>query len=239
MTTTLTSQAVMAAINSSWKEAIRLNTKILSLDSHDIEALNRLAYAYMETGDCDRAQKYYKKVLSYEPYNPIAQRNLKRMIESGGSTPHKSCQKSAAVASIFLEEPGKTKVVIAIKLAGKAALNRLRPGDGLTLIPKKHFIAIHDERDVYIGSLPDDISFRLLEFIKKGNLYACHVRSVDKNYLCVFLREIFRSAKLKNAVSFCLKSEQRDNKTKERGDKEENEEEIVDNYEEKDSGESI
>jgi len=239
MTNLLTSQAVMAAINSSWKEAIKINAKILSEDPQDIEALNRLAYAYLETGDCNRAQKHYKKVLIFEPYNPIAQRNLKRMIESGSMFPRKGSKKSASVASFFLEETGKTKVVIAIKLAGKTVLNRLRTGDLLTLVPKKHFIAIHDERDIYIGSLPEDISFRLIEFIKKGNKYDCYVRSVDKNYLCVFLKEISRSNKLKNVISFCPKFEVKDLKNKERPEKEEAEEEITENFEEKEMGVSI
>lgn len=239
MTTTLISSAVMAAINFSWEEAVKLNTKILSEDPSDIEALNRLAYAFLELGKGDQAQKYFKKVLCRDPYNPIAQRNLKRIIEAGNMTPRKGKQKNISIASIFLEEPGKTKVVNAVKLAGKGVLNKLRPGDLLILVPKRHYISLNDEREVYVGSLPDDISFRLREFMSKGNLYECYVRSVDKNYLNVFLREIFRSSKLKNVISFCAKTETKFLKNKEQLLKEESEEETAEVFEEKEEGESL
>lgn len=239
MKTTLISSAVMAAINCSWEEAVKLNAKILFEDPDNIETLNRLAYAYMELGNCGRAQKYYKKTLSFDPYNPIAQRNLKKIIESGNPSPRKGGQKNASIASLFLEEQGKTKLVSAVKLAGKGILNRLRPGDLLTIVPKKHCIALNDEKKVYIASLPDDISFRLKEFINKGNQYECYVRSVDTNYLSVFLREVFRSNKLKNTVSFCAKIKTRDKKNQEQPAMEADEGETTESFEEKEGGESV
>lgn len=230
MTTSLSFKAISAALNSSWQKAIEVNEQILNEDPKDIDALNRLAYAHLEMGKSQKAHLLYKKVLLIDPYNPIALKNIARVKEFRG-TFHKSSfsQKPRTLATVFLEEPGKTKVVNLLKLGSKSVLVLLRIGDSLTLSPKKHYITVLDRDQNYVGSLPDDISFRLIDFIRRGNKYEVFVRSVEKNMVLVFLRETFRSSRMKNISSFLSKGETTESRTQNRDIAEE---ESLDNKEE-------
>ena len=78
-TTILYQQAIDAALDSQWEEALKLNKKIIKLEPQNVDALNRQAKAYMELGKPTLAKKYYTEVLKIDPYNPIAQKNLKMM----------------------------------------------------------------------------------------------------------------------------------------------------------------
>lgn len=207
MDISLSLQAVNAALNSSWNTAIDCNEKILKKDPDDIAALNRIAYAYLELGNVNKAQKYYRLVLKIDSYNQIALKNIKKIKES--SFPKKSIERKRTTLpmSIFLEEPGKTKVVGLLKLASKNVLVSLRPGDNAILKPKKHYIVVEDCQENYLGSLPDDLSFRLLKLIKIGNQYEAFVRSSSKNSLFVFIKETFRSKRLNNTPSFVCKND--------------------------------
>ena len=68
------SSAIQAALSQNWKEAIRLNLAILKQTKHDIDALSRLAYAYLKSGSIKEAKKTYEKVLSLDQYNKIAEK---------------------------------------------------------------------------------------------------------------------------------------------------------------------
>jgi tetratricopeptide (TPR) repeat protein len=77
--TSLPAAAVAAALSQNWKEAIRINTTILKARKDDVDALSRLAFAYSKTGQLTLARKTYEKVLSYDEYNQIAQKNIKKL----------------------------------------------------------------------------------------------------------------------------------------------------------------
>src|SRR3990167_3655289 len=72
-------QAIDAALDSKWELALKLNKQIIKLDPQNIDALNRLAKAQIELGKINLAKKYYSEVLKIDPYNPIALKNLKIM----------------------------------------------------------------------------------------------------------------------------------------------------------------
>jgi len=213
MTNTLNQSAVLAALNSSWDQAIIYNKKILKEDPRNIDALNRLAYAYFESGNPTKAQFHYRQVLKKDPFNPIALRNLQRIREFSNQKFVPKEKRISPPMSVFLEEPGKTKLVSLVKIAAKSVLSQVRPGDFLYLSPKNHTIAIVDSQKKYLGILPDDLSFRLIKFIKGGNKYEVYVRSVSKNSLLVFLREVFRSSRYNDVPSFLSKTENLPQKT--------------------------
>jgi len=50
--------------------------------------------------------------------------------------------------------------------------------------------------------LPDDVAFRLLRLIKAGNNYSVCIKSVTKNGISVFIREIKRGKKYYSQPSF-------------------------------------
>jgi tetratricopeptide (TPR) repeat protein len=204
----LHSQAIKAALNSSWTEAITINQQIIETDPNNIDALNRLAHAFFETEDYPKAKKYYGQVLENDPYNPIASKNLKILQcfkddELKTKNGHNGINHFARVSpSLFLQEPGKTKVVNLLKVAEPQKLSQTYCGMQVEFVIKNRGITITDSYGTYLGVLPDDISHTLLKLIKGGNKYATYVKSVKVNGLSILIRETFRSAKFRNQPSF-------------------------------------
>lgn len=196
-------QAIEAALNSRWEEALKVNKKILKLDPQNVDALNRQAKAYLELGRCNLARKYYTEALKFDPYNPIALKNLK-IIKSAKSNGQNSiiCNQSKLSPSLFLQEPGKTKVVNLLKIAEPQKLSHTFCGMKVEMLIKNRGITIVDTLGNYLGVLPDDISHHLLRLFKGGNKYELFVKSVRVNSLAIIIRETFRSKRFKNQPSF-------------------------------------
>ncbi len=206
---TLYRQAINAALESRWDEALTLNLEIIKSEPQNVDALNRLGKAYMELGNNSEAKKYYTQALEYDSYNPIASKNLK-IIESckenGQLLPHHgnglaNGQKKLS-PSVFLQEPGKTKVVNLLKVAEPAKLLQAYCGMSVALIMKNRKLAVVDDQGSYLGVLPDDVSHNLLRLIKGGNKYEVLIKSIKVNGLSVMIRETFRSKRFKNQPSF-------------------------------------
>lgn len=193
--------AIKAALRQNWKEAIRINTSLLKKDKTDIESLNRLAFAYLKTGELSLSKRTYQKVLKLDPYNQIALKNFKRL----GNLKRKDILKKggAQISPLFfLEEPGKTKIASAINLAPLPTLSSVSPGQEVYLKARNHVVEIRDEKKAYLGALPDDLSFRLIHLLAAGNRYQVIVKGAGKNFLTVILREIFRAKRFSQYPSF-------------------------------------
>lgn len=201
--------AINAAIDSNWEEAIKINQKILSINSDNVEALNRLGKAQLYMGRKDKAQNTYKQVLKIDPYNIIARKNFEKISKSGGVLKNgtangngKDNHSQVNLSTVFLFEPGKTKIVNLINLAPPAVLASLNCADRTNLAPKKHFIHITSNDGVYLGALPDDLAHKLIALISAGNQYEAYVKCVTTKILTVLIRETYRSEKFANQPSF-------------------------------------
>ncbi len=198
---TLKSQAINTALVGDWPNAISINQLILEEDPNDIDTLNRLAFAFLSSGNPKDAKNLYEKVLMLDMKNPIAIRNLKRLHDVNLK------RTTITINNLFIEEPGKTKVMDLINIADKKVIAHLRSGEKLDLRIKRSKIFAYDLEDQFIGMLPDDICQRLIKFITSGNEYEAYVRTVDNNKISVFLREVKRVTKFKNQPSFVSASE--------------------------------
>lgn len=196
-------QAIEAALDSRWEEALQINKKIIKIDPQNIDALNRQAKAYLELGKSSLAKKYYTEVLTIDPYNPIAQKNLKMMksFKSNGQN-YVSCSSARLSPSLFLQEPGKTKLVNLLKVAEPQKLASAFCGMKVEMAIKNRKITIIDLNGNYLGVLPDDISHHILRLFKGGNKYDLFVKSVRVNSLSIIIKETFRSKRFKNQPSF-------------------------------------
>ncbi len=195
--------AIDAALDSRWEEALKLNKKIIKLEPQSIAALNRQARCYMELGKNNLAKKYYQSVLKFDPYNPIALKNLKivKAFKSDGFH-HAIDGQVKLTPELFLQEPGKTKVVTLLKVAEPKTLSKMFPGMQVNMTVKNKKIIIVDSDKSYLGVLPDDICHHLIRLLKGGNKYSLIIASVRVNSLSVLIREIFRSKRFKNQSSF-------------------------------------
>lgn len=196
--------AIRAAINQNWEKAIEINKKIIKENKKNIVALNRLAHAYYQTGEVKKANETYKQVLEIDNFNPIANKNIKRLNKAKRIKPNnkKRSNNFYNSGSMFLEEPGKTKLVSLVRLAQPSILAQTNPAQPVILEPKKRTISIIDENETYLGTIPEDLSLKLIKFIKGGNQYQAFVKNVDHQKLEIFIKETIRGKKFTNDPSF-------------------------------------
>lgn len=196
----LESSAIDAFLTSDWEKALKLNKKILQNDPNDIQALNRFSFVCLKLGQKEKAKKGFSLVLKLDPLNSVAKRNLE-FIKSNPTN-----LKGEAIihggTDAFLEEPGKTMTVKLVRLAPWSNLCQVQVGENLSLSSKRRLVAITRMKTIYLGSLPEDLSARLLVLIKAGNEYGVLAKSVSKNSLVIFLRELVRCPEFSHIPSF-------------------------------------
>ncbi len=199
----LEQQAVDAAMNAHWKEAVEFNKKISRLDKNNLGAQLRLGYAYIQMSKLKEAKTSYRKVLRLQKGNQIAEENLERIkiLELRGSKkiPKKEVRLDP---NLFLELPGKTKSSTLVNLGQKNTMAHLVIGQQVYLKPKRRKMEIRTEANDYIGALPDDLSRRLLLFIKAGSQYSTFIKDVSLSRIVVFIREDKRGKKVMRYTSF-------------------------------------
>ncbi len=199
----LEQNAIDAAINLNWKEAIKTNKQILKKDRHNFPAYLRLGFAYVQTHKLNLARQIYRKVLKIQPNNQLAKENLERIKilakKSAKKTPVKEVRFDP---SLFLEIPGKTKSVPLVKLGQKNLLAHLVIGQEVILMPKKRRIEVRSKTEDYIGSLPDDLSKTLFLFMKAGGKYLCFIKEASLNRIVVFIKEYKKALKFAKYASF-------------------------------------
>jgi len=170
--------------------------------------MNRLARALVCIGKFNFAKRMYNKVLTLDAYNIIATKNLEKLAKSKDNRVSQfseaSLEKSTNLnlSNLFLNEPGKTKLIRLLNLAPPQIIATLNCGDEVFLKTKSHSVAITSAREIYLGALPDDLAHRLISFIDGGNKYAAYVKSAAQKSLTVFIKEIFKSTKYANQPSF-------------------------------------
>lgn len=189
-------QAIAAAKNGNWSEAIEANEQILQETPDDVNTLNRLGLAYLQVGESKKAKDTFKKTLEIDKANSIAKKQLDRINSK------QTAVAPAFTREYFIEEPGRTKIVELHRLAGKQVLDQLSSGESCNLVLKKRFISVETDSKVYIGALPEDLSFRLSKLIESGNTYSCRVHSTSNNQCSVFLKEATRSKRNQDIHSF-------------------------------------
>ncbi|MBP7741009.1 tetratricopeptide repeat protein [Candidatus Woesebacteria bacterium] len=187
--------AIKNAKEGNWEEAIKNNEELFALNPENINALNRLGIANIQLKKTAKAKKYFKQVLEIDQNNRIAQKHLDRL------NSNKEVAAPSFIKQHFIEEPGKTKTVQLLRLAGKQVLENIPVGKSCELKIKNRFISIESDSH-YLGSLPEDLSFRLSKLIKNGNTYSCQIRSCTTKQCCVYLKEISQSEKNEGAHSF-------------------------------------
>lgn len=193
--------AINAALRCDWKQAIRINTQILKNHKTDVEALSRLGFAYMKTGQILLAKTTYQKVIKLDQYNQIALKNIQKL-----TTLKKKDLESTNGQSLspmmFLEDPGRTKMVDCINIAPTSVLSTLSSGQELFLKPKKHGVEVRASSNTYVGALPDDVSFKLIKLMEAGNTYQVNIKTVDKKMIKIFIRELTRGKRNASQPSF-------------------------------------
>ena len=197
-------EAIQAALEGLWEKAATLNAALFEDYPDDIDVLNRLAKAYTELGQINKAHSTYTKVLEVDAYNPIAMKNLERLSTLRGSSKAKETNSKPIDPDVFLEEPGKTKTVEATDLAMTKVLVGLQVGDSVELSLTKDGVSVISEDSHRLGKLTNPWGEEIASAIRLGSTFSAVVKSVQvnrdqsKTQLSVFIRETQRSKKLAN-----------------------------------------
>lgn len=201
----LEQQAIDAAIERRFADAIKLNNAILKEDSHNLGALLRLGFAKLQKGDLAGAKKAYKAVLGQQSENVIAQENLERIEilqqKKGSAAAPAKVREDKFNPNLFLEIPGKTKSSVLVNLGQKEVLAHLTIGDQLELKVRRRKLEVRADGE-YVGSLADDLSKRLYVLIKGGSEYSCFIKEISMSRVVVFIREEKKSRRLARFTSF-------------------------------------
>lgn len=199
----LENQSIEAAVKFDWQKAVTLNKKILKLDKSNLSAYLRLGFATSQNYNFTEAIKHYKKALRLQPSNNIARENIERLkvlqTRSG-----KKNKKSAMNLdpNLFLESTGRTKSAGLVNIGQKNILAHLTVGEEVDLKFKKRRVEIRTKDNEYIGNLPDDLSRRLLVFLKAKSTYKVYIKEANLNKVNVFIREESKGKKVQHYMSF-------------------------------------
>jgi len=186
----LEQRAIDAAINLEWDDAILLNKQIIKLDKLNESTYLRLGFAHLQLKDFANSKKYYHKALKIQPKNNVALQNLEKIsiLEKGGTI--KSLQeKKVFDPDLFIEVQGKTKIVSLSILGQKNILANLFIGEEVYLRIKRRRVEVRTQNEDYIGALPDDLSKRLIYFIKAKSEYISFIKDATITKIILFIRE--------------------------------------------------
>lgn len=204
---TLNNEAIDAAVRGEWLKAIELNLELTKKYPTAAEIFNRLAKAYIETTELDKARKAYRSALKIDPYNHIAKKNLEKI----STIDVKDLRKGAGNAiapNFFLEEPGKTKMAQVEDLAMGKVVSILKIGDKLTPELTTQTVILINNQGKRIGKLDSETADVVSRAMRKGSKFDFIVRSIDLTSEqikpLIFIKESFHSPKL-NAPVFPTK----------------------------------
>ena len=188
-------------MKSRWREAIYANQVILADFPNDVEAYNRLGKALTEEGRLHEARDAFACVLSLSPHNPIARKNLERLMQIGDSRTAPSAAAGLARRA-FMEESGKSGIAPLINLAPALDMLKEAPGRLVTLKTEGGALKAYSAGDKYLGQVEPRLGSRLINLMRRGNRYEAAVISVGESHLEVIIRETFRHRSMNGAVPF-------------------------------------
>ena len=199
----LENQAVNAAITYNWQLAIDLNKKVIKLDKKNLSAYLRLGFATLQLQNYDESINYYRKALKIQPNNNVAKENIDRItILKSRSTKKNKKAFISLDPNLFLEIPGKTKSVSLVNLGQKNILAQLSVGQEVFLKTRKRKVEVRTKDNEYIGNLPDDLSRRLLVFLKAKSKYRAFIKEAILSKITIFISEEKKGTKVHHYLSF-------------------------------------
>ncbi|OGK26179.1 hypothetical protein A2954_04295 [Candidatus Roizmanbacteria bacterium RIFCSPLOWO2_01_FULL_37_12] len=199
----LENQAINAAVHFNWPLAVELNEKIIKLDKRNLEAYLRLGFASSQYQKFTDAINFYKKALKIQPNSNIAKENIERLKVLQSRNTKKSKKTPGYLdPNLFLETPGKTKSVALVNIGQKNIIAQLTVGQQIDLKFKKRKVEIRTKENEYIGTLPDDLSRRLLVFLKAKSKYSVFIKEAGLSKVIVFIREEIKGKKVQQYLSF-------------------------------------
>jgi len=195
-------QAITLAMEGRWREAVEANKSIIEDFPDDVDTCNRLGRAYMELGGYSLAREAYSRARGLDPYNTIAERNLRRLAHLGETGPVLEGGFHRVEPHVFIEETGKAGAVSLYRLAPKEILAGVDAGDRVNLKIVNSNLTVEDIHQQYLGQVEPRCSQRLIRLMKGGNMYTATVISSSDDMLAVIIRETYQHPSQEGQLSF-------------------------------------
>ncbi len=196
-------QAIALALEGRWKEAVEANKGILENFPGDVDTLNRLGRAHIELGEYDEARSAYTRARELDPYNSIADKNLKRLAHlDGDEEASKGEGASKLEPNHFIEETGKAGAIKLQKLGAKEVLARMVAGDKVDLVAMDGSLTVKNEVGERLGVVEPRHGQRLTRLMAGGNKYAASVTSSSDEAISVIIREVYQDPSQAGQLSF-------------------------------------
>jgi hypothetical protein len=194
-------EAIDLAMQAHWQDAVSVNREIVRDFPEDVDAYNRLGRAYMELGQYQQALEAYKSTVRLDPYNAIANRNIRRLNDINESDGY-DIETGTVEPQHFIEEIGKAGVVTLEALAPKEKRARVVAGDRVVLKPGGAILTVESGRGEYIGRVEAKHAQRLARLMQGGNQYSATVIRSTAEMMTVMIRETFQHPSQVGKLSF-------------------------------------
>ena len=194
--------AIALAMQGRWREAVAANKEIIGSFPNDVDAYNRLGRAYIELGDYSLAKEAYGRAIELDPYNIIAQKNLRRLSYLGEVVAGSEADSDKAEPQHFIEETGKAGVVNLYQLAPRETIAKMVAGDRVYLKVDDSALAVENSRGEYLGQVEPRHAQRLIKLITGGNRYIAAIVSSDEDRVTVIIREVYQDSCQAGQLSF-------------------------------------
>lgn len=199
----LSKEAISLALEGDWEKAAVLNRVILDVTPNDVETMNRLGKALMESDQYGEAREVLTRVVEAAPYNNIARKNLARLDQlEEAPSPARSGPKGAGAARSFIEESGKSGATVLQKPGPARAAAGAAPGDTVDLVIEGSGLCVYRRGDEYLGRVEPKLARRLVRLMQAGNRYEAAVIGVKDEGTSIIIRESFRHPSLQRVCSF-------------------------------------
>ena len=196
-------QAITLAIEGRWREAVGANKGILENFPNNVDTLNRLGRAHIELGEYAEARIAYTRAKELDPYNTIADKNLRRLAHlDGDQDAAKGDGAKRLEPNYFIEEIGKAGVVRLQQLGRKDVLARMVAGDKVNLEVLDGNLVVKNEAGELLGTVEPRHGQRLARLMTGGNRYAANVTSSTEESLAIIIREVFLHPSQAGQLSF-------------------------------------
>ena len=193
--------AIDLAMQARWQDAVEVNKEIIGSFPEDVDTFNRLGRAHMELGNFALAKEAYRQSVKLDPYNAIANRNLRRLNDLK-ETVKTAVETDKVEPQQFIEEIGKAGVVTLIELAPKEKRALTVAGDKASLKIEGSFLVVENGRGEYLGKVEPKHAQRLVRLMLGGNKYSAVVVKSTADGMTVMARETFQHPSQAGKLSF-------------------------------------
>jgi tetratricopeptide (TPR) repeat protein len=194
-------EAIEMAMQARWQEAVTVNEELVQSFPEDVDSFNRLGRAYMELGKYSKAKEAYNRTVKLEPYNAIANRNLRRLSDLK-ETRKAPIETDRVEPEQFIEEIGKAGVVTLVELAPKEKRALTVAGDKAIVKLEGSYLVAENVHGAYLGKVDFRQAHRLIRLMLGGNKYSAVVVKSSADGMTVMVRETYQHPSQAGKLSF-------------------------------------